>query len=85
MTRSLSSPYSVRAQPERAAVLVGLARGDEAGDGRVDAAARVQARLEVVVVEAHAERGEVEVLLVAQVGDRELADAVAVVACGRTR
>ena len=72
------------AQPERAAVLVGLAGGDEAGDRRLDAAARVQARLEVVVVEAHAERLQVEVLLVAQVGDRELADAVEVVrAAGR--
>ena len=31
------------------------------------------------MVEAHAERLQVEVLLVAQVGDRELADAVEVV------
>ena len=71
------------AQPERAALLVGLARGDEPRHGRVDPAAGVQARLEVVVVEAHAEGGEVEVLLVAQVGDRELADAVAVVEAAR--
>ena len=35
------------------------------------------------MVEADAERLQVEVLLVAQVGDRELADAVEVVAAAR--
>ena len=52
---------------------------------RVDPAVGVEARLEVVVVEAHAERLQVEVLLVAQVGHRELADAVEVVDVAATR
>ena len=63
------------AQPQRAVLLVGLAGATSALTVVVDLAVGVQARLEVVVVEAHAERLQVEVLLVAQVGDREAADA----------
>ena len=44
---------------------------------------RVQAGLEEVVVEAHAEGLQVEILLVAQVGDGELADRVEVVRVAR--
>ena len=43
-------------------------------DRRVDPAVGVERALEVVVVEAHAERLQVAVLLLAQLRDRELAD-----------
>ena len=44
---------------------------NEARDGRVDAPARVQARLEVVVVEADAERLEIEQDLREQLADQK--------------
>jgi hypothetical protein len=67
------------AQPQRAASSKVLPAATSAARS-LDAAARVQAGLEEVVVEAHAEGLQVQVLLVAQVGHRELADAVEVVA-----
>ena len=66
------------AQPQRAAVLEGLAGRDELLHRGLDAAAAVEAGFEEVVVEAHAEGLEVQVLLVAQVGHGELADVVQV-------
>ena len=45
-----------RAQPQRAAFLVGVAAGDQLAHGLLDLAVGVQRRLEVVDVEAHAER-----------------------------
>ena len=68
-----------RAQPQRAVFLVGLAAGDERVDRRVDLAVGVEARLQVVDVEAHAELLQVEVLLVPQVRDREAPHGVQVV------
>ncbi|CAM2147879.1 hypothetical protein PT2222_10321 [Paraburkholderia tropica] len=63
-----------RLEPQRAVLLVGLARGDQRLDGLLDAAFGVERRFEVVAVELHAERLQVEILLVAQVGDGEAAD-----------
>ena len=71
------------AQPQRAAFFEGLAGAHKAAHGVVDAAAGVQAGLEEVVVEAHAQGLQVQVLLVAQVGHGELADAVHVVRVAR--
>jgi hypothetical protein len=66
------------AQPQRAVLFVGLAGGHQACHGGFDAAAGVQAAFEEVVVELQPEGLQVQVLLVAQVGHRELADAVEV-------
>src|SRR5690606_25248171 len=66
------------AQPERAVALERLAGGDERTHGRLHATVGVERRLEVVVVEAHAERLQVQVLLLAQFGDGEAAHRVQV-------
>ncbi|MNS90914.1 hypothetical protein D3C72_1249860 [compost metagenome] len=75
------------AQPQRAILLVGVAGLDQGFDGAVDLAVRVQRRFQVVIVELHAERLQVDVLFVAQVGDGKRADRVDVfhVAIGRGR
>ena len=61
-------------QPQRAVLLVGLARRDEPRDRGVDPAVGVERSLQIVVVELHAERLQVPILLAAQLGDREMAD-----------
>ena len=71
ITRSLSSPYSVVRSHSAPSFSYVLPLATSAADGRVDLAVGVQARLQVVDVEAHAELLQVDVLLVAQVRDRE--------------
>ncbi len=71
------------AQPQRTVVLIRLARSHQPRDGGLDLPGLVQARLQKIVVEAHAEGLQVQVLLVAQVGHRKLADAVKVVDVAR--
>ena len=61
-------------QPQRAVLLVRLAGRDEPLDRRIDAPVGVERALEVIVVEADAERVQVAILLLAQFGDRETAD-----------
>ncbi len=68
-----------RAQPERAVLLVGLAGLDQLVDRLLDPAAGVEAGFEVVMIELDLERLQVQILLVAQIGDRELAHAIEVV------
>src|SRR5204863_5279022 len=53
-------------------------------DHFLDLAFAVQARLEVIDVELDAERGEVGVLFLAQVGDRVLADCPEIVGVARS-
>ncbi|MNV31063.1 hypothetical protein D3C71_1223540 [compost metagenome] len=65
-------------QPQRAVLLVGLAIGDELVHRSIDAAAGVQAGLQVVLVKVQVERLQILVLLIAQVGHGELADVVVV-------
>ena len=79
ITRSLSSPKSVRAQPQRAAFLVGVAVRDQFAHGLLDLAVRIQRGLEEVGVEGHAERLEIEILFAAQPGHREVADRLEIV------
>src|SRR5690606_15411568 len=67
------------AQPQRAAFLVGVALGDQRTHGFLDLAVGVKRRFQVIGVERHAERGQVGVLLAAQVGDGELAYRIEVV------
>ena len=68
-----------RAQPQCTVPFERLAGGNQALHGLADAAARIQARLEEISVEAHTEGAQVEILLMTQVRDRELADAVEVI------
>ena len=71
------------AQPQCAVFLVGLAGVHQPLHRLRHPPGGVQAGLEVVVVKAHAEGAQVQVLLVAQVGHRELADAVQVLRVAR--
>ena len=72
-------------QPERAVLLVGLAGGAECLHGGRDFTPGVERRLKRVVIETHAERAQVHVLLAAQIGDSESADRVDVVQVARRR
>ncbi len=65
-------------EPQRAVLLVGVALLDQAVHGGLDAARGVEARLQVVLVEMQVERPQILVLLIAQVGDGELADVVVI-------
>ena len=67
------------AQPQRAILLIGVARLDQGVHRAVDLAVRVQRGFQVVIVEFHAEGLQVDILLVAQVGDGERADRIDVV------
>mmetsp|Transcript_20389 Transcript_20389/g.78156 ORF Transcript_20389/g.78156 Transcript_20389/m.78156 type:complete len:636 (-) Transcript_20389:435-2342(-) len=71
------------AQPQGAALLVGLATGHQALDRLLQLPAGVDAALQEVAVELQAKGLQVQVLLVAQIGHRELADAVEVVHVAR--
>ena len=62
------------AQPQRAAVFVGVSVRDEFAHGFLDLAVAVQRRFEEIDVELHAERLEIEILFVTQIRDGEFAD-----------
>ena len=61
-------------QPQRAVLLEGLPRCPEPLDRLLDPPRRVERALEVVVVEANAERLQVPILLLPELRDREAAD-----------
>ena len=63
-------------EPQRALGLVRLAGREQSLDRRVHAPVGIERALEEVVVEPHAERGEVAILLAPQLGHREPADRV---------
>ncbi|MDR6139120.1 hypothetical protein QE438_002424 [Pseudoxanthomonas sp. SORGH_AS 997] len=67
-----------RLEPQRAAFLVGVAGLDQRLDGLLNLAVAVKRALQEVHVEAHAEGGQVGVLLAAQVGHGEAADGIEV-------
>ncbi|MNQ66437.1 hypothetical protein D3C85_809290 [compost metagenome] len=65
-----------RAQPQRAAFLVGVAAGDQGLDRGFHASGRVERAFQVVVVERQAEGLQVQILLAAQISHGEDADVV---------
>src|SRR5262252_7058303 len=67
-------------EEERAILLVGMARRDERSDRGVDLAVRVQRALEEILVELHAERLKVEVLLLAELRDGEATHGIVIAA-----
>ena len=66
-------------QPQRAAFLVGVAGGDQLVHRLRDQPVLVQRAFQIVGVEIDAERGQVQVLLVAQPGHGKTADGVEIV------
>ena len=75
-----------RPEPERAVLLVGVARGDESLHRLIDAPGRVQRRLQRIHVELHAEGLQIAILLLAKLLHSEPSHAIEVgpVAVART-
>ena len=67
------------AQPQRIVLLVGMAAGDQLVDRLLHLAVGVQRGLQREHIEIHAEGAQIEVLLAAQIGHREMADRLGIV------
>ena len=70
-------------EPERAVLLVGFPRLFQFGHRRIDTSGAVQAGLKIVVVEAHREGLQVEVLLATQIGHCKLTNGVKIIQVAR--